>query len=224
MPLPRSAALVVARKDLALEGRTRDELALMGLVAVLIMLLFRVAAEGHPGLVSTAVWVTLVFSATAALARSFHAEADHGTLDLLLASPASASALYLGKALASFVVALAGAAIALVVALLFFGTAFVQSPAPLAAFLVLGALGLAAQTAFFSALSARSRARAALFPVLVIPLLIPLMLWAARGTAAAAEGAPADAPLVWLDLAYLAVYDALFLSLYFFLAPRALDT
>jgi heme exporter protein B len=196
----------------------------MGLVAVLIMLLFRVAAEGHPGLVGTAIWVTLIFAATAALARSFHAEADHGTLDLLLASPASASSLYLGKALASFVVALGGAAIALVVAVLFFGTSFAQDPALLAALLVLGALGLAVQTAFFSALSARSRSRAALFPVLVIPLLIPLVLWAARATAAATEGAPAERPLVWVNLLYLAVYDALFLSLYFFLAPRALDT
>ena len=199
-----------------------EQLALMGLLAFLIMLLFRVAAEGTVIPVGTALWVTLIFVVTGGLGRSFHAEADHRTLDLLLASPASPASLYLSKVFSSLVVAGAGAAASVVVAALFFGPGFARDPLALALFLILGCVGLAALAAFFSALSARAPARTALFPVLVIPLAVPLMLWAARGTVEASLGVPMSDPLVAVNLAYLAAYDTLFVALFAFLAPRAL--
>jgi heme exporter protein B len=220
--LARSAAVLVARKDLTLEARGLEQLALMVTLTFLIMLLFRVAYEGSPVPAGTALWVTLVFATTAGLARSFHAEADHGTLDLLSASPAPPASIYLGKVIASAVHGAAGALAATAVALMFFGTGFLRDPASLAAFLALGCLGLSALTSFFSALSARTPARGALFPVLVVPLAIPLMLWAARGTVAATAGASWGDPSIWLNLAFIAAYDALFLALFTFMAPRAL--
>ncbi len=218
-----SAALLVARKDLALEARVLEQVALMGLLTFLIMLLFRVAAEGTPVPVGTALWVTLIFATTAGLARSFHGETDHGTIDLLVASPAAPSSLYLGKVLSSFALAASGALLAVVVAGLFFGGSILRDPVALALFLVLGCAGLSALNAFFSALSCRARARAALLPVLVIPLAVPLMMWAARGTVAATVGVAWADPAIWLNLSYMAAYDALFLSLFVFLSPRALS-
>ena len=222
-PTANSAALLVARKDLTLEARAFEQVALMGLLTFLVMLMFRVAAEGMPVPVGTALWVTLIFATTAGLARSFHGEADHGTIDLLVASPAAPSSLYLGKVLSSFALAASGALIAVVVATLFFGGSLLRDPLALGLFLVLGCAGLSGLNAFFSALSCRARARAALLPVLVIPLAIPLMMWAARGTVAATAGMPWSDPAIWLNLSYLAAYDALFLSLFAFLSPRALS-
>lgn len=221
--MANSPALAIVRKDLVLEGRRLEQLALVGLLAFLIMILFRVAAEVTPLPIGTALWVTVVFVLTAGLARSFHAEADQGTLDLLVASPASPAGLYLAKVCASLVVGAVACTASVLFAALFFGGGFARDPLALVLFLALGSTGLAALTAFFSALSARARSRAALFPVLVIPLAVPLMFWAAMGTVAATAGAPLTHPLVWLNLAYLAAYDALFLSLFTFLAPRAMS-
>jgi heme exporter protein B len=215
--------LLVARKDLTLEARAFEQLALMGLLTFLIMLLFRIAAEGTPVPVGTALWVTLIFATTAGLARSFHAEADHGTIDLLVASPAPAASLYAGKVLSSFALAAVGGLAAVLTAGLFFGGSFLRDPLALALFLMLGCAGLAALNAFFSALSCRARARAAILPVLVIPLAVPLMLWAARGTVASTAGAGWSDPDIWLNLGYLAAYDALFLALFALLSPRALS-
>lgn len=223
-PLPGSTALEVARKDLAVEARTRDMLALMVMLAALILLLFRVASEGTPVPAGTAIWVAMVFIATAGLARTFHGEVEHGTLDLLLASPAGASALYFGKTIAATVVVLAGGGVTLVFAVAFFGTSFLRDPLVVLAFVALAAPGLAAQASLFSALSARSRARAALFPVLMLPLALPLMYWAARGTVAVTTGAALSDPEVWLNLAFVATYDAIFVPLNSLLSSYALET
>lgn len=217
-----SAALAVARKDLRAELRSGDMLALELLVVALILLLFRAAAEGTPVPVGTALWVTLIFATSAGLARTFHAEADHGTLDLLMASPAPPSALYLGKTLAGFALSLTAGFAAVLLAAAFFGTDFARQPLPLLALLVLGALGLAGQASLLSALSARSSTRATLFPLLMIPLALPLVLWAARGTVALSVGVPAGDPAVWLNLALVAAYDAFFLPLNVALARFAL--
>lgn len=206
-----------------MEARTRDMLALMVMLVALILLLFRVASEGTPVPAGTAVWVTMVFIATAGLARTFHGEADHGTLDLLLASPAGAASLYIGKTIAATVVILLGGGATILFAAAFFGVGFLREPGVVLAFFLLAAPGLAAQASFFSALSARSRTRAALFPVLMIPLVLPLMYWAARGTVAASLGAGFSDAAVWLNLAYIAAYDAIFVPLNSVLASYALE-
>lgn len=220
--LAPKATFEVARKDLRAELRSGDTLALELLVVALILLLFRAAAEGTPVPVGTALWVTLIFATSAGLARTFHAEADHGTLDLLIASPASPAALYLGKTLTAFILALVAGLAALLLAAAFFGAEFLREPLPLLALLSIGALGLAAQASLLSALSARSSTRAALFPLLMIPLATPLILWAARATVALSLGAPLADPAVWLNLSLAAAYDALFLPLNAALARFAL--
>ena len=221
-PTAPNAALGVARKDLLAEARAPDGLSLAVLVGALVLLLFRVAAEGTPLPVGTALWVALLFSATAGLSRTFHAEAERGTLDLPLASPASPAALFAGKMLSGLVVTLACGLVMVAMAAAFFGGGVLREPLPVVAFVVLGGVGLAAQASFLSALSARSPTRAALFPVLMIPLCTPLLAWAARGTVAASLGAGFGDPALAFDLLAVALYDAAFVPLNAILVPLAL--
>lgn len=220
--MAHSAALLLARKDLRAEARAPDALSLSVLVGALVLLLFRVAAEGTPLPVGTALWVALLFSATAGLSRTFHAEAERGTLDLLLASPASPGALFAGKMLSGLAITLACGLVMVVLAAAFFGGTVLREPLPVLAFVVLGCVGLAAQASFLSALSARSPTRAALFPVLMIPLCTPLLAWAARGTVAASLGASFSDPLLAFNLLAVAAYDAAFLPLNALLIPLAM--
>jgi heme exporter protein B len=215
----------VARKDLLVEGRGREALGLMAVLAALVVIVMRLAFDASrlSAPPSAVLWVTLVFITAAGLARTFHSESEHGTLDLLLASPASPAALYGAKFLSGLAVALAGGLLALVLTGLFFGGAPLSAWGPLSAFLVLGAAGLAAQSAFVSALSARSRARTALFPVLYLPLAAPLMYWVVRGTEAAGVATTSAGAEVVLDLGLVAAYDVLTLAVYFLLAPWALE-
>lgn len=197
----------------------------MAVLAVLILIVMRLAFDASrlAAPPSAILWVTLVFMTAAGLARTFHNESEQGTLDLLVASPASPTALFLGKFLSGFAIALIGGLLALILVAVFFGGAVFASPLALAAFVIVGTAGLAAQSAFLSALTARSRARAALFPVLYLPLAAPLMFWAVRGTEASAVQTAAASAEVLLDLGLLAAYAGLSVALYAVIFPWALE-
>lgn len=204
--------LTLARKDLALEARTFDILALMAILAVTLLVAFRVAfdAGSAPVSAAAALWVTTAFLAALGLARPFHAEAEAGTLDLLFASPATAIDLYLAKVIAAAAVAAFGALTTLALVLFLFGPDLVREPLAVALLLALGVVGLAAQASLLSAASAGARARGALFAVVFLPLVLPVLLWGVQGTQAAVDGSGTGT--VFTACALLAAYDALFLS------------
>src|SRR5205823_11359705 len=98
------AAWLIARKDLAIEFRTRTAF-LSGLVfAVLSLCIFYFAwdptAVPSIDLAPGVLWVTLVFSALLGLQRSFGVEDADRAMDGLLVSPVAREAIYAGKALA----------------------------------------------------------------------------------------------------------------------------
>ncbi len=222
-----SARLVLglARKDLVLEARTFDVLALMTILSVTILVAFRVAfdAGSAPVSAAAALWVATAFLAALGLARPFHAEAEAGTLDLLLASPATAIDLYLAKVIAAAAVAAFGALLTLVLVLVLFGGDLVREPVAVAVLLALGVFGLAAQASLLSAASAGARTRGALFAVLFLPLVLPVLLWGVQGTQAAVGGAGFGDPAVLAAAALLATYDVLFLAVNSILARFVLQ-
>jgi heme exporter protein B len=217
--------LDLARKDLMLEARTTDIFALMTMLSVTVLVAFRVAfdAGSAPVSAAAALWVATAFLASLGLARPFHAEAEAGTLDLLLASPATATDLYLAKAVAACAVAAFGVLLTLALALFLFGTALVRDPLAVAVLLALGVLGLALQASLLSAASAAARTRGALFAVLFLPLALPVILWGVAGTQAAVDGAGLSDPAVYTAAALLAVYDVFFLALNSLLARFVLQ-
>lgn len=222
-----SARLVLglARKDLVLEARTFDVLALMALLSITILVAFRVAfdAGSAPVSAAAALWVATAFLAALGLARPFHAETESGTLDLLLASPATATDLYLAKVLGAAAVAAFGALLTLVLVLFLFGTGLVAEPGPVALLIALGVLGFATQASLLSAASASARTRGALFAVIFLPLVLPVILWGVQGTQAAVDGAGFGDSTVQAATGLLAAYDVMFLSINSILARFVLE-
>lgn len=200
------AAVAVAAKDLRAESRTRTVVQGVGFYAVLAVLLFsftvgpdaQTLRRFAPGLL----WLAVALASLLAVGRSFAAEREGGTLESLLLYPVAPEALFLGKLLASFAVLLAvGAGGFVLMAGLY------TLPAPqawwlLAAVLVLGALGLAIVGTFYGAVSASLRAREALVPMLLLPVIVPLLVAAAQATSGAL-GAGGGAR--WLQV--LAAFD-----------------
>ena len=75
---------------------------------------------------------------------------------------------------------------------------------------MLGTLGFAAVGTLFAAVAANTRAREALLPLLLFPVLVPVIIGAVKATAATVPGAASDGP-PWLGL--LIAFDAIFLTL-----------
>ena len=93
-------------------------------------------------------------------------------------------------------------------------------PAHLALVLVAGILALAPVVVLFVVIALRLRSRAALVPILALPVLVPQLVAATNGTAAAISG-DAAAALGWagLLLAFALVYSVLGLTI----VPAALE-
>ena len=100
-------ALLIARKDLAIEFRTRSAFLSVLVFALLGIVIFYFAwdptAVSAVDLAPGVLWVIFTFSGLLGLHRSFGVEQEEGAIDGLLASPVSREAIFLGKAGANLV-------------------------------------------------------------------------------------------------------------------------
>src|SRR6476646_11260156 len=107
LPSLATAAWLVARKDLAIEFRTRTAFFAAIVFALLGVAIFYFAwdstAVAAIDLAPGVLWVIFTFSGLLSLQRSFGAEQSERALDGLLLSPIDREAIFLGKALANLV-------------------------------------------------------------------------------------------------------------------------
>ena len=212
----------VAVRDVRAEARARTAVQGVFFFAGLAVLLFSFAigpgAEDLRRFAPGLLWLAVALASLLDVGRSFASEREQATLEALLLYPVPREALFLGKLLASFLLllALAGSALALMAVLY-----TLEAPValwPLLAALVLGALGLAVAGTFYGALSAQLRAREALVPMLLLPVLVPLLIAATQLTDAALSGRAAAG---WLQV--LAAFDLVLLTLTMAVFPRLFE-
>jgi heme exporter protein B len=209
-------ALAIAAKDLRAEMRTKEALNASLAFALVILLLFSFAfeptAEQTREIAGGLLWLVFAFAGALILNRSFVRELPNDCLDTLVASPVSAAALYLGKALASFLLLAAVELVALPVFGIFYNVRWTAQFAPLLAVLALGTWALTVIGTTFSALTVNLRLRELMMPALVYPLLVPGLMAAIQLTTPLVAGQPLGPELYdWLKL--LAGFDIIFTAL-----------
>jgi heme exporter protein B len=214
--------LVAAREALAERGQPDGLVAAVTFVATLILvesLAVGPLAASQPVVASALFWIAMAFAAILATSRSFERELEDDALDSVLALPGGRDALYAGKALALTaliaLVAVVGGALSLLLLSL-----DVVLPGHLALVTIAGVLALPPVVVLFVVVSLRLRARSALVPILVLPVLVPQLVAATNGTSAAVAGDAAGA-LAWAGLlvAFALVYSVLGLTI----VPAALE-
>src|SRR6187401_1124704 len=141
-------ALLIARKDLLVEMRSR-ELAYTTLffaVACVLVFAFAFVREGRAidGAAAGILWVAIAFSGTLALGRAFERERQSETLRALLLAPVERSAVYLGKLIALLLLMAAVEMVVVPIVGLLFSAPLLRAPALLAGLLALGTVGFAA--------------------------------------------------------------------------------
>lgn len=186
-------ALAVAAKDLRTELRTRVAINALALFAVTVLAAvsytvgpYRIAAEDRPFLLAVLLWIVVFFAALAGLDRAFVKEEESRTAPLLRLS-AAPHAVWLGKLLFNLLLifALLGLLVPLFCVLM--GYRILMVPEFLA-IVALGGYALAVTTTMVAAIIARALTRGALFSVLSLPLLLPLLIFLVQGTAGVAGG------------------------------------
>lgn len=218
-------ALAVARKDLALELRTKESLNAAGAFAVVILLLFSFAFDPGPDMLREIsgglLWLVFAFAGALVFNRGFARELPNECLDTLLSSPLSAASLLLGKAMASFVLLLFIEVISIFVFGIFYSVTWTARLGALAAVFCLATWGIAVIGSVFGAITVNLRLRELMLPVIVYPLLIPLLIAAIELTNAALGRQPLG-PTEWLWGKIMLVFDVIFSILSLVLAETIL--
>jgi heme exporter protein B len=209
-------ALLVLRKDFAIEVKSLEVLTTTLFFAVSCVLIFAFAfvKEGRAPEDAAAgiLWIAIAFSGTLALGRTFERERYGETLRALLMAPAPRPALYVGKLLGMLM--LLGVAELMLVPLtaLLFQAPLFSRPLLLVALLAGGTIGFSAVGTLFAAMLVRARSRDVLLPILLYPITIPVIIAGVRGTAALLVSPP-DEPVATMWIGILAAFDIVFVTL-----------
>ena len=209
----RAVVATLIRKDLQLELRTREAVPAMLLFSISTFVLFHFGLDAGSlagDLAAGVLWVTLLFAAVLAINRLFVAEREQGGFDGFLLAPVDRTALFFAKAtvLFTFLCALEIVAVPAFAILLLEPSPFHELPS-LVLLLVLANAGIAVVGTLVGALAVQTRARDLIVPLLALPLMIPIVIAAARGTAplwleAGAQAVPGRWPAI------LGLYDLVF--------------
>lgn len=130
-------------------------------------------------------------------------------MDALLVAPVAREAIFLGKALANFVFVLGVQLVALPALALFYNLPLSVVVGPLAAVMLLAAVGLTCVGTLFAGITSNTRMAELLLPVLALPFFVPIVLPAAQMTAKLLAGRPVEESLGWLRI--LLAFDLVFL-------------
>jgi heme exporter protein B len=211
--------LLVAAKDLRIEGRSREVLYTMAFSAALVVLVFSFAmanatdpAQG-PITAAGVLWAATLFTGTVALSRVLDRERENESIRSLLLTPAPRPAIYLGKLIATVTLMLAVELLLAVAVGVLFSAAVFTHPVWLASVMVLGTIGFASCGVVFSAALLRARSRDALLGALLFPIVIPVLLAASRATACLFDPLSPDLEPVGFWTRFLLATDVIYISL-----------
>jgi heme exporter protein B len=205
-------ALAVAWKDLLVERRSKETLNALLFFSLLLLFVFQFALgpdrERLAGVLPGVLWLGFILSALLALGRTFVVEREHDCWEGLLLAPGDKSAIYLGKLGANLTFMAVVETLVLTLFVVFFDIDLGRAFPGLALVVALGTIGLGAVGTLFAAMTAHVRAREVLFPVLLLPVQIPVLLATVKATEGLLLGEPLGAVAHWVKL--LAAADVVY--------------
>jgi heme exporter protein B len=196
--------IAIVWKDIVAELRTKEMFSAMFVFAVLVIVIFnfafdlRVSGERVRQVAPGALWVAFAFSGVLGLNRAFVMEKDRGCLEGLLLAPVDHSAIFFGKMLSTVLFMLVVEALMLPVFTAFFGVNLFDLWLVLV--ILLGTIGFASVGTILSAMTAQTRAREVLLPILLLPGAAPVLIAAVKATAGILDGQTMDEIARWLQM------------------------
>ncbi len=207
----------IIRKDFQAELRSRELVGSMGLFALLSVLVFSFALEldreARTESISGVLWVTVIFASILGLNRSMAMERDQGNLDALLIAPINRAAIFVGKLVGNFVFTLLIGLVLLPLMTVIYNVSLINGW--LIALLCMGTLGFTTLGTLLSAMTVQTRAREAMLPIVMMPIVLPLLMAAVRASVGILDASPQNDWLQWTSI--VAVLDVIYLTMCFLL-------
>jgi heme exporter protein B len=199
-----SACVALLRRDLTLAWRRRGDIAMPVLYALIVVTLFPFALGPESALLTRiaggVVQVTVLLAMLLALDMMFRSDIEDGSLEQLMLAPQPLALMLAMKILAHWMTA---ALPLIVVAPLLAGMLHLPAEVMpvLVASLLLSTPLLSLLGGVLVALTAGTRRSGMLLALMLLPLCVPVVIFAAGAVAAAQAGLPWIAPIAWLGAA-----------------------
>ena len=196
-----TALVLLIRRELQLSLRQAGDSAVVVLFFVLAAILFPFGVGPEPNMLARmapgVVWVTALLAAMLSFERLFAPDYEDGSLELLALGPAPLALVALAKAAAHWLTTGLPLLIAAPLIALLYGLPK-EGYLPLVATMALGAPTVSLIGTVGAALTLGARRGGVLLSLLVLPLVIPVLIFGAAGIEAAIAGFPARPHLMLL--------------------------
>jgi heme exporter protein B len=207
-------ARAVAWKDLRTERRSMANFSGVLFLALLMLLLFGFAlgpdAQALKDATAGVIWLAVLFSGVLAFNRSYQVELDDGAFETLLLYPGARWPIFVGKLVANLAFILAVELVVVPLAAVLFHADIAPAIVGVSAVLLLGTIGFVTLGTFYAAVASRTRAREVLLPLLLLPMLVPVLIAAAKATMSLMTGDVMGDAASWIRL--LIAFDLIFFT------------
>jgi heme exporter protein B len=206
--------LLLLRKDLLLEMRRRESLLTMFFFGTLLLFVFHFAFDLAPDQVTqmapALLWLAFLFTGTLGLAQLFEGERGNHCLEALLLSPMDRGAFFLAKTSFNFVLMVLVEIVVIPLFWILFNLRSWDVVPYLFLVTLMGTVGFCVLGTLLSAVTLKARSRELLFPLVLFPLMIPVILATIRCMEAILRNGELGAAVPWLRL--LVGFDVIFLT------------
>jgi heme exporter protein B len=200
-------------KELRTEFRSRELLTTTVVFILVVLILFSFAVnpsteqsrEFGPGLL----WLAILFAASLMLQPCFLREQTNDTLSSLRLAVNDPFSIFLAKLLANTLFLLLTEILMLPLFSVFYNVPVLPELHYLLLVLFLGSFGVSTVGTALSAISAQARMRELLLPLLLLPLLTPILVVSATVSVSLLDREPV---VQWKGIAFLAIFDVIFLT------------
>lgn len=213
--------VLLLKKDLRKEVRTKEMLVSMGVYALLVIvvygtgLAFAQAGNEFLEISGGLLWAMIVFTSLLGLNRSFASEKENGCIEGLLLAPLDRGVIFLAKASSNLVFLLIVELIAVPLFWFFFASyAQPSASTPLMVVpLLAGSVGIAGVGTLLSTITANTRGKDMMLALLFVPVIFPLLYACVSATTAVLVGGDLMSDTLTVSLVLAFGYDIIMILL-----------
>lgn len=215
--------LIISGKDILIELKSKEIVVAITLFSLLVVSIFAVTSSNPSSIPaemgSGIIWASIVFSGSIAMSKFFYHEEKNETLNAILLMPIPIELIFFSKILSLFLFLTISECLIIAV----FSILFNSNPLSLYILVAVPVfnLGFSSIGTFFGIISSKSRSNEILLTLLIIPILIPLIMFATELTSAGLSGTGSQNFNLWVSLGIS--FDIIFIIVLTFLFGKIIE-
>ncbi|MAU55571.1 MAG: hypothetical protein CL899_01355 [Dehalococcoidia bacterium] len=210
-------------KDIGLEIRTKEVFTTIILFSILVVSTFAITSNNTlqiPENVGAGIiWASVIFSGSIAMIKFFASEIENETLDAMLLMPVPRELIFFSKLFSFFIFLSISEMVIFATFSVFYNVNVFSTDVLLTA--VIFNFGFSSIGTFFGTIVAKAKSKETLLALLIVPILIPLAMFAVEITSANLAGEQSENIKTWIGLAIS--FDIIFVVLLTFLFGKIVE-